>query len=100
MQGCILPAMGDKKRMLRQTAGTTIAVIVTQGGLGSWPQLLQAMQCCLESSDPDALDGTLDALYKVKPLHHTSGSRSFVSGPFSSQCKPFMLETAAHLIKA
>ena len=57
--------MGDEKRMLRQTAGTTIAVIVTQGGLSSWPQLLQAMQRCLESSDPDALDGTLDALYKV-----------------------------------
>lgn len=79
VQGCILPAMGDKKRMLRQTAGTTIAVIVTQGGLSSWPQLLQAMQRCLESSDSDALDGTLDALYKVGPVHHAAGSHRYVA---------------------
>ena len=45
--------------------GTSIAVIVGLGGLSSWPELVAACVQSLEGSDTNALEGSLDALYKV-----------------------------------
>ena len=45
--------------------GTSIAVIVGLGGLSSWPELVAACVSSLEGADINALEGSLDALYKV-----------------------------------
>lgn len=64
-QLALLHAIGNPSKPLRHTVGTNVAVIVGVGGLPTWPELLSAMATCLESNDPDALEGALDALYKV-----------------------------------
>lgn len=54
---------------MRHVVGTNVAVIVGVGGMPTWPELLMSIVQCLESNDPNALEGALDALYKV--LHNT-----------------------------
>ena len=65
LQLALLHAIGNPSKPLRHTVGTNVAVIVGVGGLPTWPELLSAIATCLESSDPNALEGALDALYKV-----------------------------------
>ena len=65
-QAALLQAIASPSRPLRQTAGTSVAVIVALGGLQDWPELLPAFLTCLESSQPALLEGALDALYKVR----------------------------------
>lgn len=65
MQLALLHAIGNPSKPLRHTVGTNVAVIVGVGGLPTWPELLSAIVACLESDDPDSLEGALDALYKV-----------------------------------
>ena len=65
MQLALLHAIGNPSKPLRHTVGTNVAVIVGVGGLPTWPELLSAIVHCLESNDPDSLEGALDALYKV-----------------------------------
>ena len=66
-QLALLHAIGNPSKPLRHTVGTNVAVIVGVGGLPTWPELLSAIVQCLESNDPDSLEGALDALYKVSP---------------------------------
>ena len=66
-QLALLHAIGNPSKPLRHTVGTNVAVIVGVGGLPTWPELLSAIVRCLESNDPDSLEGALDALYKVLP---------------------------------
>lgn len=61
----LLHAIGNPSKPLRHTVGTNVAVIVGVGGLPTWPELLSAIVACLESDDPDSLEGALDALYKI-----------------------------------
>ena len=65
VQLALLHAIGNPSKPLRHTVGTNVAVIVGVGGLPTWPELLSAIVHCLESNDPDSLEGALDALYKV-----------------------------------
>lgn len=53
--------------------GTNVAVIVGVGGLPTWPELLSAFVQCLESNDPNSLEGALDALYKVSAAAESFG---------------------------
>ena len=46
--------------------GTSIAVIVGLGTLKTWPELITACVQGLEGSDINALEGSLDALFKVR----------------------------------
>lgn len=55
-------------KALRQTAGTVLSVVVAEDGLGRWPDLVVALAQCLASADVNAVDGALDALYKVRKL--------------------------------
>ncbi len=71
MQVALLHAIRSPSKPLRHVVGTNVAVIVGVGGLPTWPELLMSFVQCLESSDPNALEGALDALYKVH-----DGSRS------------------------
>ena len=48
--------------------GTSIAVIVSLGTLKTWPELITACVHGLEGSDVNALEGSLDALYKASSL--------------------------------
>lgn len=66
----LLHTIGNPSRPLRQTGGTSVAVIVGVGGLENWPELLAAFASCLESNDKNSLEGALDALYKVCSLCH------------------------------
>lgn len=70
LQVALLHAIRSPSKPLRHVVGTNVAVIVGVGGLPTWPELLMSFVQCLESSDPDALEGALDALYKV---HIVSG---------------------------
>jgi len=67
-QLALLHALGNPSKALRHVVGTNIAVIVVAGGLAAWPELLVRLVQCLESSDAAALEGALDALYKVRRL--------------------------------
>lgn len=65
----LLHAIGNPSKPLRQTGGTSVAVIVGVGGLQNWPELIAAFTTSLESNDKNSLEGALDALYKVSFLH-------------------------------
>ena len=65
LQVALLHAIRSPSKPLRHVVGTNVAVIVGVGGLPTWPELLMSFVQCLESSDPNALEGALDALYKV-----------------------------------
>lgn len=61
----LLPCLGAPDRHLRATVGTVISVIVQQGHVQGWPQLLEALLQCLESNDYNHTEGALDALSKI-----------------------------------
>lgn len=63
----LLHAIRSPSKPLRHVVGTNVAVIVGVGGLPTWPELLMSFVQCLESNDHNALEGALDALYKVRP---------------------------------
>jgi hypothetical protein len=65
MQAALVPMLAHRERALRHTAGSNISCVVVASGLGTWPQLVAVLQQCLVSSDPAALDGGLDTLYKA-----------------------------------
>ena len=65
LQVVLLHTIGNPSKPLRQTGGTSVAVIVGVGGLQNWPELIAAFTTCLESNDKHSLEGALDALYKV-----------------------------------
>lgn len=65
VQASLLVAISNEARPLRQVVGTNIATIVAAAGFAGWPHLLPALVACLESDSLTALDGALDALYKV-----------------------------------
>ena len=62
----LLHAIRSPSKPLRHVVGTNVAVIVGVGGLPTWPELLMSFVQCLESNDHNALEGALDALYKVR----------------------------------
>ena len=68
----LLPCLGATERHIRSTVGTVISVIVQQGRIFSWPELLQALLNCLESNDLNHMEGALDALSKVWSSHQLS----------------------------
>mmetsp|Transcript_18691 Transcript_18691/g.56506 ORF Transcript_18691/g.56506 Transcript_18691/m.56506 type:complete len:924 (-) Transcript_18691:2081-4852(-) len=65
IKASLLVAISNEARPLRQVVGTNIATIVAAAGFAGWPHLLPALVACLESDSLTALDGALDALYKV-----------------------------------
>ena len=65
LQLSLLHCIRNPSKALRQTVGTSIAVIVGLGTLKTWPELVPACVQGLEGSDINALEGSLDALYKV-----------------------------------
>jgi transportin-1 len=65
VQELLLPLLPHPERALRQTAGSCISAIVQQSSLGTWPQLVSALQSCLSTEDANALGGALDSLFKV-----------------------------------
>jgi transportin-1 len=65
-QVALLHAIRSPSKPLRHVVGTNVAVIVGVGGLPTWPELLMSLVQCLESNDRNALEGALDALYKVR----------------------------------
>lgn len=65
LQLSLLHCIRNPSKALRQTVGTSIAVIVGLGTLTTWPELVPACVQGLEGSDINALEGSLDALFKV-----------------------------------
>ncbi|MCO5611248.1 hypothetical protein L7F22_065500 [Adiantum nelumboides] len=57
--------IGAPDRHIRATVGTVISVVVQQGLVKGWPQLLGALLQCLESNDYNHTEGALDALSKI-----------------------------------
>lgn len=64
-----LPCMGAVDRQIRSTAGTIISTMVQIGGVAGWPELLHALVKCLDSNDVNHMEGAMDALSKVRPVH-------------------------------
>ncbi|MCL7046718.1 hypothetical protein MKW94_029396, partial [Papaver nudicaule] len=60
----MLHSMGASDRHIRSTVGTVISVVVQQGGIIGWPELLQALVQCLDSNDFNHMEGAMDALSK------------------------------------
>ena len=73
-QASLLVAISNEARPLRQVVGTNIATVVAAAGFAGWPQLLPALVACLESDSLTALDGALDALYKVRSPAPAAGA--------------------------
>ncbi|XP_023533244.1 transportin-1-like [Cucurbita pepo subsp. pepo] len=61
----LLPCMGAADRHIRSTVGTIISVVVQLGGVLGWPELLQALVKCLDSTDQNHMEGAMDALSKI-----------------------------------
>lgn len=61
----LLPCLGAPDRQIRSTAGTVISAFVQIGGVAGWPELLLALVKCLDSNDPNHMEGAMDALSKV-----------------------------------
>jgi transportin-1 len=61
----LLPCLGAADKHIRSTTGTIISVVVQTGGVSQWPELLQALVSCLDSSDLNHMEGAMDALSKV-----------------------------------
>ncbi|KAL6010691.1 Transportin-1 [Asimina triloba] len=61
----LLPCVGLSDRHIRSTVGTVISVIVQQGRVIGWPELLQALVQCLDSNDLNHMEGAMDALSKI-----------------------------------
>ncbi|XP_022970935.1 transportin-1-like [Cucurbita maxima] len=61
----LLPCMGAADRHIRSTVGTIISVVVQLGGILGWPELLQALVKCLDSTDQNHMEGAMDALSKI-----------------------------------
>lgn len=85
MQVVLLHAMASPSKPLRQTGGTSVAVIVGVGGLQNWPELIRALTSSLESNDKNSLEGSLDALYKVPPPSLVRSSQSCLLNKSSLQ---------------
>jgi transportin-1 len=60
LRGLALP-----DRALRHTAGTCAVSVVGVAGGGAWPQLPAALDAGLRGGDAAAVEGALDALYKL-----------------------------------
>ncbi|XP_022861074.1 transportin-1-like [Olea europaea var. sylvestris] len=65
MKSELLPCMGASDKQIRSTAGTIISTLVQIGGLSGWPELLHALVKCLDSNDPNHMEGAMDALSKI-----------------------------------
>ncbi|TYH88767.1 hypothetical protein ES332_D01G210900v1 [Gossypium tomentosum] len=61
----LLPCLGAADKHIRSTVGTIISVVVQQGGILGWPELLQAFINCLDSNDLNHMEGAMDALSKI-----------------------------------
>ncbi|XP_058091249.1 transportin-1 isoform X2 [Magnolia sinica] len=61
----LLPCLGAADRHIRSTVGTVISVVVQQGRVFGWPELLQALVHCLDSNDLNHMEGAMDALSKI-----------------------------------
>ncbi|XP_051114674.1 transportin-1 isoform X2 [Andrographis paniculata] len=61
----LLPCIGAADRHIRSTAGTIISTFVQIGGVAGWPELLNALVKCLDSSDINHVEGAMDALSKI-----------------------------------
>ncbi|OMO92698.1 phosphoinositide 3-kinase regulatory subunit 4 [Corchorus olitorius] len=61
----LLPCLGAGDKHIRSTVGTIVTVIVQQGGIPGWPELLQALVNCLDSNDLNLMEGAMDALSKI-----------------------------------
>ncbi|XP_077241420.1 transportin-1-like [Tasmannia lanceolata] len=61
----LLPCLGAPDRHIRSTVGTIISVVIQQGQVFGWPELLQALVQCLESNDLNHMEGAMDALSKI-----------------------------------
>lgn len=61
----LLPCLGEAEKDIRNTVGTIISVIVQQGRILGWPELLQALVQCLDSNDINHMEGALDTLSKI-----------------------------------
>ncbi|KEH44390.1 putative importin-beta domain-containing protein [Medicago truncatula] len=61
----LLPCLGAADKHIRSTTGTIISVVVQTGGVSQWPELLQALVSCLDSSDLNHMEGAMDALSKI-----------------------------------
>ncbi|KAG9444187.1 hypothetical protein H6P81_015527 [Aristolochia fimbriata] len=61
----LLLCLGAADRHIRSTVGSVISVIVQQGQVFSWPELLQALVQCLDSNNLNHMEGAMDALSKI-----------------------------------
>ncbi|KAI3924508.1 hypothetical protein MKW92_044556 [Papaver armeniacum] len=61
----LLPCLGASDRHIRSTVGTVISVVIQQGGVPGWPELLQALLHCLDSKELNHMEGAMDALSKI-----------------------------------
>lgn len=61
----LLLCLGAAERHIRSTVGTIVSVVVQLGGILGWPELLQALVNCLDSSDVNLMEGAMDALSKI-----------------------------------
>ncbi|KAK4853529.1 hypothetical protein QYF36_010621 [Acer negundo] len=61
----LLPCLGAADRHIRTTVGTIISVVVQQGRIAGWLELLQVLVQCLDSNDINHMEGAMDTLSKI-----------------------------------
>lgn len=90
-QASLLLAINNEARALRHVVGTNIATVAAVDGLGGWSQLLPALVACMESDSVAAMEGALDALYKV----HTRLAHAMDTKPALQVCAAAVPRTPA-----
>ena len=65
IKACLLGTLSSPHRSLRAATGTAVSVIAAASSLPAWPELVVGLTAALDSHQPDAVDGALDALEKI-----------------------------------
>ncbi|POO03315.1 Coatomer beta subunit [Trema orientale] len=65
IKSLLLPLLVAADRNIRSTVGTIVSTLVQVEGLVKWPELLDTLSLCLDSSEPIYNEGAMDVLSKI-----------------------------------
>ena len=65
IKACVMSTLASPHRSLRAATGTAVSAIAAASSLPEWPELVMGLAAALDSNQPDAVDGALDALEKI-----------------------------------
>lgn len=61
----VMHGLADMNRVIRNTTGTIITIIISKYGIHKWPGLLEFLYECLSHENEDIVDGALNTIAKI-----------------------------------